>query len=101
MRKWRLELTAGGKSLAVVKIQGGIFLGNALSPSLFVIAMMPLNQKLKKCTEGNKLTKAQERINHIMYMDDIKLFAKNEKKIGDPNTNYRNIQSGYKGWNSA
>ena len=33
--------------------------------------MMPLNT--------NKLTKSQEKINHLMYMDDIKLFAKIEK----------------------
>ena len=28
-----------------------------------------------------------------MYMDDIKLFAKNEKRIGNPKTNGENIQS--------
>ena len=28
-----------------------------------------------------KLTKPQEKINHLMYMDDIKLFAKNEKEL--------------------
>ena len=26
-----------------------------------------------------QLSKSQEKINHIMYMDDIKPFAKNEK----------------------
>ena len=35
----------------------------------------------KKCTEGYKFTKSQEKINHIMYMDDIKLFAKNEREL--------------------
>ena len=39
----RVELTAGGKSLAVVKIQRGIFLRDALSPLLFVIAKIPLD----------------------------------------------------------
>ena len=32
----------------------------------------------RQCTGGNKLTKSQEKINHLIYMDDIKLFAKNE-----------------------
>ena len=41
---------------------------------------MPFNHKLKKCTLGHKLSKSLEKINHLMYMDDIKLFAKNEKK---------------------
>ena len=42
--------------------------------------MMPLNQTLKKCPGSNKLTKPQEKINHLMYMDNINLFAKNEKE---------------------
>ena len=44
MKTWRVELTAGGKSLAERKSQRGIFQGNALSPSLFIIMMMPLKQ---------------------------------------------------------
>ena len=43
--------------------------------------MMPLNYILRKCTAGYKLTKSQEKINHLMYMNDIKLFAKNEKEL--------------------
>ena len=27
-----------------------------------------------------QLSKSQEKINYLMYMDDIKLFAKNEKE---------------------
>ena len=80
METWKVELTAGGKSLAEVKIQRGIFQGDALSPLLFVIAMMPLNHILRKCTVGYKLTKSQEKINHLMYKDDIKLFAKNKEE---------------------
>ena len=43
--------------------------------------MMPLNHILMKCTAGYKLCKLQEKINHLMYIDDIKLFAKNEKEL--------------------
>ena len=80
MKTWRLELTARERSLAETKIQRGIFQGDALSPILFIIAMMPLNHILRKCTAGYKLSRLQEKINHLMYMDDIKLFEKNEKK---------------------
>ena len=76
-----MELIAGGRSLAEAKIQRSIVQGDALSPLLFMIAMMPLNHILKKCTAGYKLSRSQEKINHLMYMDDIKLFAKNEKKL--------------------
>ena len=42
---------------------------------------MPLNHILRKCTAGYKLSRSQEKINYRMYMDDIKLFAKNEKEL--------------------
>ena len=42
--------------------------------------MVPLNVILRKCTAGYKLNKSQENTNHLKYMDDIKLFAKNEKE---------------------
>ena len=43
--------------------------------------MMPLNHILRKCTAGYKLSRSQEKINQLMYMDDIKLSAKNEKEL--------------------
>ena len=57
MQTWRVELTAGGQSLARVKIQRGIFQGDALSPLLFMIAMMPLNDNLRKGIAGYNLSK--------------------------------------------
>ena len=35
--------------------------------------MMPINHVLKKSSAGYKLSDSQENINHLMYMDDIKL----------------------------
>ena len=34
-----------------------------------------------KIQHGYKLGRSLEKINHLMYMDDIKLFAKNEKEL--------------------
>ena len=42
---------------------------------------MPLNPILRKCTTGYKLSRSQEKINHLMCMDDVKLFAKREKEL--------------------
>ena len=67
MKTWRVELTAGRRSLAEAKIQRGIFQGDALSSLPFIIAMMPLNHMLRKCTAGYKLSKSQEKINHLIY----------------------------------
>ena len=81
MKSWGVELIAGERSLAETKIQRGIFQGDALSPLIFIIAMMPLNHIIRKCTAGYKLSRSQKKINHVMYIDDIKLFAKNEKEL--------------------
>ena len=66
MKNWRDELTAGGEGLAETKIQRGIFQGDALSPLLFINAMMPLNHLLRQCTAGEMLSRSQEKINHLM-----------------------------------
>ena len=54
MKTWKMELTAGGRGLAEVKIQMCIFQGDAFSPLQFIIAMMPLNPILRKCKAGYK-----------------------------------------------
>ena len=55
--------------------------GIALSPLQFITVMVPFDHILRKCTAGYKLSRSQEKINHIMYMDDVKLLAKQEKEL--------------------
>ena len=77
MNNWRVELTVGGKILAEAKILRGIFLGDVLAPLFFVTAMMLLNHIGN--TQANTNFMDLKKINHLMYMDDIKLFAKIKK----------------------
>ena len=76
MKTWRVELTAEGRSFTEANIQVGIFQGDAVSPLLFIIAFMPLNHIVRKA--GSKLRRSKANMFHLMYMDDIKLFAKND-----------------------
>ena len=46
--------------------------------------MMLLNYIYRKSTGRYKFRKSQEKINHLMYIDDIKLFGEN--RIRDPYT---------------
>ena len=78
-RSKRVELTSRGKTWTEVKVTRDIFQGDTFSPLQFVIAMMPLNHKLTKRNVSDKCTKLQERINHLLYMDDIKWFEKVKK----------------------
>ena len=61
MKNWRVELTAGRKSFAEVKIKGGILLGDTLSPLLFLRAIMSFNHIVRKCTGGYQFHKSQEK----------------------------------------
>ena len=81
MQTRRVEFTARGRSLAEETSKEAYSKGDALSPLLFVIAMMPLNHIFRKYTVGYKLTKSQETVNYLMYMNVTNLFAQNEKEL--------------------
>ena len=76
MRTWRVELTAGGRSLAEIK---------RYFPRRCTITVTFHNSHdltySKKCTVGYKIYRLQEKFNHLIYLDVIKLFAKNEKEL--------------------
>ena len=77
-----MELTEG-QTLAELKIQRGIFHGDSLSPLLFVIAIMSLNYIFRKCTAGYRLTKSQEKLNHLMYIYITSIYLEKWKRTGD------------------
>jgi len=71
-----------------VKIRRGIFQGDSLSPLLFCIAIDPLSKIIKNENIGYSLSKsrkkadkAQELISHLLFMDDLKLYAADEKGL--------------------
>ena len=52
MSKWKTNLYADGKLLGSVPIRRGIFQGDLFSPSLFVIALLPLTHTLRETGVG-------------------------------------------------
>ena len=80
MKNWNTNLTSCGKYQANVNIGRGIFQGDSLSPLLFVICMIPLSQILRKLKSGYVLKKG-EKLNHLLFMDDLKIFTKIEPEI--------------------
>ena len=63
-----------------VNIKRGIFQGDSLSPLLFVICMIPSSRILRKVKVCYTL-KNGEKLNHLLFMDDLKLFGKNENEV--------------------
>jgi len=65
--------------LSSVSIKCGIFQGDTLSPLLFCIALNPLSLLLDHFA-GYQVT-SNKTMNHLLYMDDLKLFAKNHAQL--------------------
>ena len=64
-----------------MKIRRGIFQGDSLSSLLFVLVMIPLTLVLRQTKASYKLKKGGKKVNQLLFMDDLKLFAKNEDQI--------------------
>ena len=74
-------MTANGEMLGEVDIRREIFQGDSLSPLLFIIAMIPLSILLKKEKLGYHFGTDGNLINHLLFMDDLKLFGHTEKEL--------------------
>ena len=79
MKTWRTELTSENVTLGEVTIKRGIFQGDALSPLLFVICLIPLSLVLRKIKPISELNGTE--INHLLFMDDLKLYADSEEGV--------------------
>ena len=81
MPNWKTILTSSGTRSAEVNIRRGIFHGDSLSPLLFIVTMIPMTRVLERMEVPYQLKKGGSRINHQMFMDDIKLFGRGIKEV--------------------
>ena len=80
MKTWNINLTSCGEYLAKVDIRRGIFQGDSLSPLVSMICIIPLTQILRKVKSAYTL-KNGEKLNHVLFMDDLKIFAKSKREV--------------------
>ena len=80
MANWKTELTSCGESLAKVNVRRGIFQSDSLSSLLFVICMISLTHVLRKA-KARYILGGGEKINHLLFMGELKLYGKSENKI--------------------
>ena len=74
-------MTCNKQSLGGVDIKRGIFQGDSLSPLLFVLCLIPLTVILCKSESAYQYSSNKEKINHLIFMVDLKLYANNEKGL--------------------
>ena len=81
MEKWKVMLCSGNSELGEVEIKRVIFQGDSLSPLMFVLALIPLNLILRKAKTAYEFSVSKDKINHLLFRDDLKLHSRNEKEL--------------------
>ena len=81
MKSWKLELNVSGKILGQVDIRRGIFQGDSLSPLLFVLCIVPMTWLLRRTKTDYEWGNKGFKLNHLLFMDELKLFAKRKNQI--------------------
>ena len=64
-----------------MKMRRGIFQGDSPSPLLFVLALIPLTMVLRNVKAGYDLARGKGVVNHLLFMDDLKLCGKSERQV--------------------
>ena len=70
-----------GETLGEVNIRQGIFQGDSLSPLLFIVCLLPLTHILRDAASGYHFASNGQKVIHLLFMDDLKLYASNEKSL--------------------
>ena len=64
-----------------MKIKCEVFQDHSLFPLLFVLVMIPLILVLRQTKPSYEVKKGGKKINHLLFMDDLKLLLKNEDQM--------------------
>ena len=82
--QWKTNMTLVHKEGVLetepIRIKRGIFQGDSLSPLLFTMSLNPLSQETQKTGYGYQLDE-QTKINHLFYVDDLKLYGTSDKQL--------------------
>ena len=80
-KSWRVALFSGKNRLGKVIIRQGIFQGGSLSPLLFVVSLIPVTIILRTLKQGYSFRKGKDRLNHLLLMDEFKLYGSTSNGI--------------------
>ena len=90
MKRWKTTIRIKNRRTEMeiedIKIKRGIFQGDALSSLWFCLALNPLSNMLNNSNCGYIIHDKRADgccLSHLLYMDDIKLYAKNQREMND------------------
>ena len=87
MDHWRTQMVLPGQTPRAfsrpISIHRGIFQGDSLSPLLFCLSLNPISGELTRTGLGYRCGPPAQvcPVSHLWYMDDIKLFARNDNNL--------------------
>ena len=81
MKNWKTNLICSNAALGAKKITRDIFQGDSLSSLLFVVSLLPLTVVLRKMKQGYSFGKGKSKLNHLRFMDDLKLYGGRQPDI--------------------
>ena len=81
MEKWQVLLCSRNSELGEAEIKRGIFQEDSLSPLVFVLSLIPLSLILKKTKAAYEFSESKENINHLLFIDELKLYSRSEKGL--------------------
>ena len=81
MQLWCTSLYVSDQYLGDVDIRHGIYQGDSLSPLLFVLALMPVSTLLNETGKGFQIATSLPKLSHLLYLDDLKLYAKSRTEL--------------------
>ena len=81
MKSLRVDLICNNQSLCGINIKREIFQTFSLLLLLFVLCLVPLATILRKSESAYHFSSNKGKTNYLLFMDDLKLYAKNEKSL--------------------
>ena len=48
---------------------------------MFVLTLIPLSLILRKAKAAHEFSESKERINHLLFMNDLKMYSRSEKGL--------------------
>jgi hypothetical protein len=85
MEKWGTKLPFKTNQELIqsrlIKKNRGIFQGDSLSPLLCCVPLIPLTDELNRSKCGYQVYGTERKINHLLYMDHLKLIGRSEEEL--------------------